>query len=207
MLISEIFYSISGESIYAGYPTVFVRTFGCNLRCSYCDSMYAVTGTDFKEMSVDDVYAEVCKYGCRRVILTGVEPLLQKEIIALIGMLRNNDYLVEIETNGAVDVAPVCNWTGVTITMDWKCPSSGMNDKMLRENLKRLCSKDVLKFVVGSKEDLNELLTVAHIFVSPVFDKIEPHEIVDFILHNHLNYVRFQLQIHKFVWDKDKRGV
>lgn len=212
MLISEIFYSISGESVNAGYPTVFVRTFGCNLRCSYCDSMYAVTGRDFKEMTVDEVFDEIEKFKCYRVILTGGEPLLQKDIMDLIIRLNENEYCVEIETNGAVDVGEVCNWGGVIVTMDWKSPSSGMNDKMIESNLTNLHASDVIKFVVGSKEDLDEMKRVlpktrARAFVSPVFGEIEPKDIVQYLLDNHLNNVRFQLQIHKFVWDKDKRGV
>jgi len=212
MLISEIFYSISGESVNAGYPTIFVRTFGCNLRCDYCDSMYSVVGKDFREMTVEEVINEIKKIDCKRVILTGGEPLLQKDMMELIGELIDDDYRIEIETNGAVEIAEVINWGGATITMDWKCPSSGVNDKMLESNLAKLHSTDVIKFVVGSTEDLDEMKRIlprtrAKAFVSPVFGKIEPKDIVQYLLDNHLNNVRFQLQIHKFVWDPNERGV
>ena len=216
MKINEIFYSISGESIAAGYPTVFVRTFGCPLRCAWCDSLYAVEGTDFKEMSVDEIISEVDKYHCKRVILTGGEPVIQKDFNELLNGLFAKDYHVEIETSGAVDLSEIHVYREdadkCTVTMDWKCPSSGMTDKMIESNLGKLTSDDVLKCVVGSLEDLDEmkrvsLFTSAHVFVSPVFGMIEPKDIVDYLLRNELTDIRFQLQIHKFVWSADKRGV
>jgi len=213
MLINEIFYSISGESINSGFPTIFIRTFGCNLRCSYCDSMYAVEGDDYKEMSVDEILSEISNYLCHRVIFTGGEPLIQKDAYELINRLASDGYSVEIETNGAVPLYPMDFMNPlITITMDWKCPSSGMTDKMISENLSILGKRDVVKCVVGSTEDLYEMkriskLTRAQVFVSPIFGKIEPKEIVEYLLDNNLTNVRFQLQIHKFVWPVDQRGV
>lgn len=211
MKISEIFLSINGEGKFAGAPTIFVRVHGCNLRCSYCDSMYAVEGTDYTDMTVDDILEEVKLLSCNRVTLTGGEPLLQKDAIDLINVLIFNRYEVEIETNGAVDIL---NYVGsnTTITMDWKCPSSGMVDRMNQRNLAMLRSSDVLKFVVGSLEDLHEMKRVskqtqAQIFVSPVFGNIEPKDIVQYVLDNELYNVRVQLQLHKYIWDPDMKGV
>jgi len=216
MKINEIFYSISGESIAAGYPTIFIRTFGCPLRCSWCDSLYAVEGKDFQDMSVDDILSDISQYNCKRVILTGGEPVIQKDFNELLQALFERDYHVEIETSGAVDLCAIHvgkeDEDRCTVTMDWKCPSSGMTSRMIEDNLQKLTSNDVLKCVVGSLEDLDEMkrisaLTSAHVFVSPVFGMIEPKDIVQYLLDNNLTDVRFQLQIHKFVWSADKRGV
>lgn len=216
MKINEIFCSINGESARGGLRTVFVRTFGCNLRCSYCDTMYAIEGDDFSNMTVDEVISEVSKYECNRVTLTGGEPLLQPDALDLIEKLSKSRYEVEIETNGAVELDSLItlkrDYGTILITMDWKCPTSGMNDKMKYENLRLLYEDDVVKYVVGSKEDLDEMKntmdkTDAQIYVSPVFGKIELKEIAEYIINNKLNNVRFQLQIHKLVWRADMRGV
>ena len=212
MQINEIFRSISGESIQAGRPAIFIRTFGCPCRCAYCDSLYSVEGTDFKTMTVNEVLAECKKYSTKYVVLTGGEPLIQKDALTLIGRLVSEGYQVEIETSGAVSIAGVVGWKNITVTMDWKCPSSGMLDKMIKENLALLQSSDVLKCVVGSKEDLKEMhlvskLTKAQVFVSPVFGEIEPKEIVEYVLEHNLDDVRVQLQLHKIVYPVDMRGV
>lgn len=214
MNISEIFCSINGESCRSGLRTVFIRTFGCPLRCSYCDSMYSVEGADYKSMSVAEIIEAVDKYNAHYVTLTGGEPLIQKDVIDLIKELDSYGYEIEIETSGAVDLKPIkdlkiCN---CIITMDWKCPSSGMTSKMLESNLGLLDYDDVLKFVVGSEEDLQEVLkirekTCSNIYVSPVFGKIELKDIADFIINEGLNDVRLQLQLHKVVWDPNLRGV
>lgn len=215
MKINEIFLSISGESFEAGKPAVFIRAHGCNLRCSYCDSLYAVEGLDYTEMTVDEIVTQVSQFECEKIIFTGGEPLDQLDAIELIGRLLTDGYNVEIETNGAVDLAILDRFTNdanMTITMDWKCPSSNMRKKMIESNLRKLRSIDVLKFVVSSAEDLDEMqevskVTSAQCFVSPVFGKIEPKEIVEYILENKLFDVRFQLQIHKIIWDSNLRGV
>lgn len=210
MLISEIFGSISGESVHAGYLTTFIRTFGCNLRCRWCDSMYAVSDGVAKKMTVPEIVEQVEQIGYRNVILTGGEPLLQGDAIDLIQTLLDRGYLVEVETNGATDVSKIP--TRAIITMDWKCPSSGMTSKMLHNNLGILLPKDVIKFVVGSIEDLDEMQRIlpktrAQAFVSPVFGKIELPTIIEYLKKYDLQTVRFQLQIHKFVWPVDARGV
>lgn len=212
MLINEIFSSIDGEGITSGFLTVFVRTFGCNLRCSYCDSMYAVKGQDFKEMTVDEIVAEVEKYNLKRVTFTGGEPLLQRDALELVNALKNLHYTVVIETNGAVDVSPYTLMSDVIVTMDWKGPSSGMNEKMMKSNLDELTSKDVIKFVCGTKDDLDEMnkisrLTSAQCFVSSVFREIQPKDIVEYMQEHNLTWARLQLQAHKFIWPPEMRGV
>lgn len=215
MQINEIFYSISGEGQHAGIPAIFIRTNGCNLRCTYCDSVYTF-GSEYTNMDIADII-ERCRdfYPCRYVVLTGGEPLLQKEVNDLIFALADAGYYGEIETNGAVEIDRTIplNWS---YTMDWKCPSSGMHDKMLEDNLRLLRLGDTLKFVVGSKEDLSEAKRIidqhlynlgVEVFLSPVFGQIEPKEIVEFILENKLVNARMQLQIHKFIWPADMRGV
>ena len=229
MLINEIFSSIDGEGIRTGYPVTFIRSYGCNLLCSYCDTLYAVkpeTEQDkqnaFKEMSVDEILEECKKLGNRRITFTGGEPLIQKDAKKLISKLTLNDYEVNIETNGAVDLETfltldtdnLIERDNLIITMDWKSPSSGMRNKMILNNIKLLSFKDVLKFVVGSKQDLDDMYSIVmkykpfcEIFVSPVFGEIEPKEIVEYILNNNLQQVRVQLQLHKIIYPIDMRGV
>jgi len=225
MKINEIFKSISGEAANAGYPTIFIRTYGCNLRCSYCDSLHAVEGGEYKQMTPQEIL-DVCeKLNIKRVILTGGEPLLQPDAPELVDLLCNNGFTVEIETNGAVDLKSFHNklktrrTSCLSYTMDYKSLSSGMSEKMLENNLAFLTTKDCLKFVVGSLEDLeqmNSVLTLhelsfgkvkAQVFVSPIFGQIEPAQIVNYVLEKGLDFIRTQIQIHKVIWDKDKRGV
>ena len=225
MKVSEIFKSIEGEGLRTGQAAVFVRLYGCNLRCAYCDSMYAVEGDDFKTMSVDEVVGAVELYrkecGVKCVTLTGGEPLLHQGVDELLAKLSDLGFFVNIETNGTVP----CKWRhpGLFYTMDWKCKSSGMSSKMKIENMETLGSQDVLKFVVGSAEDLEETESVVvrlsqrkpsrgmpHIFVSPVFGAISAENIVECMLKNRImteNNARFQVQLHKIVWNPDMRGV
>lgn len=214
MQINEIFCSINGESAKAGLRTVFIRTFGCNCFCSYCDTLYAVKGDDFKEMSIDEIMEEVNSFCCKRVTCTGGEPLLQHDMLDLVKRLIDENYEVEIETNGAVDIWPYVELDPekVLITMDWKCPSSGMNHRMLQDNLGYLRYTDVIKFVVGTQEDLEEVnrvsgLTLAETYISPVFGMIEPKELAEYIIKNQLNDTRLQLQQHKVIWESNMRGV
>ncbi len=214
MLISEIFKSIDGEGPRAGLPAVFVRTFGCPLRCKYCDSLYAVEGGGYKFMTYHDVLDKVAEFGIKNVTLTGGEPLVHKDAIDLVKALSNQGYMVQIETSGSVDFSPYLSIPNVMITMDWKSIYSGMSDMMKPNLLGMLESKDVLKFVVANKEDLDQMKAVlekynpsAQIFVSPVFGEIEPKEIVEYILSNKLTNCRVQLQLHKFIWPADMRGV
>lgn len=233
MKVNEIFKSIEGEGLRTGLAAVFVRLHGCNLRCSYCDTMYAVEGNDYRQMTVDEVVAAVESYrnesGVNAVTLTGGEPMLHADVNVLLQTLSEKGFLVNVETNGTVP----CKWRfpGLFYTMDWKCESSGMSAKMRMENLETLGAEDVLKFVVGSVEDLEEtarvvgelrqrktrncmaeksLNTMPHIFVSPVFGKLEYEKIVEWMLSEKVmvqNNARFQVQLHKVIWDPDMRGV
>jgi len=214
MLISEIFCSLSGESLQSGLRAIFIRTYGCNLACSFCDSIYSWQGGCFRELSVDDILKEIEQYQCKKVVFTGGEPLLQKDALDLVKCLSENRYGVEVETNGAVDIKPLKDLMldNVMVTMDWKCKSSGEESKMIESNLKELDFDDVLKFVVSDKQDLKDMTQIrcytdAQIIVSPVFGKIELVDIANYILDNKLNDVRLQVQLHKLVWDSNARGV
>lgn len=220
MKVSEIFCSIEGEGKRAGLPCIFIRLFGCNLRCSYCDSMYAVDDTNDKcltEMSIDEILGRVSclnKTGSiKAVTLTGGEPLLcMTQAHNLLHALNAKGYEVNIETNGSI----LCTLRGPHFyTMDVKCPSSGMETHNDMNNFQYLNEDDVVKFVVGSEQDLNYMKNIintyptkAQIFVSPVFNTIPMSSIVEYMIHSpELSKVRFQLQVHKFVWDPLKRGV
>lgn len=212
MRVVEIFKSIEGEGVRAGFPAIFIRLEGCNLRCSYCDTKYSYEDASFEELSVEEVVQCVEKLDCYRVTLTGGEPLIHDDIMELVSRLVESGHEVNIETNGSIDVYPYTYIKNVIITMDYKCPVSGMQDKMLLSNLKFLRPTDVLKFVVGSKEDLDICFSIkdnteAQIFISPVFGKIEPKEIVEYMLRHNMWNCRIQLQLHKFIWDPNERGV
>ena len=220
MKVAEKFISINGEGTRAGELAVFVRFVGCNLRCTYCDTMWAnEPGCPYEEMTP----AQICDYvrstGISNVTLTGGEPLLQKQMEELIGQLiRDCGVRVEIETNGAVDLHPFAQIPErrPSFTMDYKLPSSGCEDRMITENFSVLQAQDTVKFVSGSREDLERaaeiieeygLLDRCYVYFSPVFGKIEPAEIVDFMLENKLNKARIQIQMHKVIWDPNERGV
>lgn len=214
MKVVEIFKSIEGEGKRAGLPCTFIRLYGCNLECSYCDSQYACKGDNYKIMSIADIIADVEEKGCKAVTVTGGEPLIHPGIEQLLNALIEKKYWINVETNGSI--AP---WVGtedgsIFYTLDFKTNASGMSSKMCIEGFKRLDDTDVLKFVVGSAEDMNQALsfveenpTKAQIYVSPVFNKIDPREIVEFILTHKLMNWKVQLQLHKYIWDPNKRGV
>ncbi len=209
--VNEIFYSVQGESGSAGLTTVFVRLTGCNLRCTYCDTEYAFY--EGKEFSVEEAVAKIKEYGCNLVEITGGEPLLQQEVFPLMKNLCDNGFDVMLETSGSLSIENVDK--RVKIVMDLKCPSSGMEKKNLYQNIDFLKSKDEVKFVIGTKEDYIwakeqidkfSLVNKAEVLFSPVFNSIEPREIVEWILSDRLN-VRFQLQMHKYIWEPERRGV
>ena len=220
MRVAEKFISINGEGTRAGELAVFVRFTGCNLRCSYCDTMWAnEPGCPYEEMSP----AQICEYvrstGIKNVTLTGGEPLLQKDMDKLISLLISEcGVRVEIETNGAVDLRPFAELPEgrPLFTMDYKLPSSGYEDRMIAENFSVLEKEDTVKFVSGSRTDLERageiiekygLLDRCHVYFSPVFGRIEPAEIVDFMLNKRMNKARIQIQMHKVIWDPNARGV
>lgn len=228
MLINEIFSSIEGEGIRSGYLATFIRTQGCNLRCSYCDTEYAQDFIDgdkksqYIDMSVSAIVKRCFELKNQRITFTGGEPLLQSDAVELLEILTQNDFIVNIETNGSIDLSILfaennIKLDNVIITMDWKSLSSFMNKEMRPTNLPYLRSQDVLKFVVGSHIDLlemcrvlklvNQLKCQASIFVSPIYGQIQGDEIVEFLKTENLQNVRLQLQLHKYIWPVDKRGV
>ncbi|WP_296959679.1 putative 7-carboxy-7-deazaguanine synthase QueE [uncultured Dialister sp.] len=214
--VTEIFDSIDGEGKRTGYMAVFLRLAGCNLRCSYCDTAYSLTLEDTEEaLTEEEVLSRIRAYPWKRVTITGGEPMLHP-LHHLCEVLGEEGYDINIETNGAVPL-----WRerpeGVFYTMDFKCSGSGMKSYMNLDNFKLLTGKDVLKFVVSSEEDLHEMKEIvnhrfssAHhpeFFVSPVWGRIEPAELVEYVRKNRLQDVRVQVQLHKIIWDPDRRGV
>lgn len=209
MLVNEIFLSIQGESMSVGFPTIFVRFTGCNLRCSYCDTTYAYE--EGKEMSPNEVFEEVKNLHYKRVCITGGEPLLQKELNILLGLLK--DYRVTIETNGAVSIKDLQLLEGHSFVMDMKVPSSGCSDQMILSNFGYLRDRDEIKFVIGDREDYNWAKEIIRhnyskgiITFSPVYGKINYEDMVSWILADRLE-VRFQIQLHKLIWGIHKTGV
>jgi 7-carboxy-7-deazaguanine synthase len=211
MLITEIFHSIQGESSYAGLPCVFVRLTGCALRCTWCDTTYSFSGDT--EMSVDAVLERVRQYGCRLVEITGGEPLHQPETLSLVQALCTEGYEVLIETSGAVDVSGVD--PRARLIMDVKCPGSGMTDRMNWQNIERLRPHDQVKFVIKDRADYDWAVSVVQrydlpsrctVLFGPVFGVLEPRHLAEWVLADRLP-VRFQVQLHKYVWHPDMRGV
>ncbi len=209
--INEIYYSIQGESSKAGLPCVFIRLTYCNLRCTYCDTEYAFY--DGKEYEIDEIIEKVKKYNCKLVEVTGGEPLFQKDSYQLIYELCENGFEVLVETGGSLPIREVDK--RAKIIMDLKCPSSGMMKKNMYENIDYLKKEDEVKFVIGNMEDYEwskeiikkySLENKCEILFSTVFGKLEPQTLVDWILKDNLN-VRFQLQMHKFIWDPLTKGV
>jgi len=209
--VNEIYYSIQGESTKAGLPCVFIRLTYCNLRCSYCDTEYAFH--EGYDADIAQIIDEVKKYDCKLVELTGGEPLFQKESIELMHRLCNEGFEVMLETGGSLSIKDVDK--RVKVILDFKCPSSGMTKKNLYENADLLKPEDEVKFVIGSREDYDwskeiinkyELHNKCEVLFSAVFGKITPETIVNWILEDNLK-VRFQLQMHKFIWEPMKRGV
>jgi 7-carboxy-7-deazaguanine synthase len=212
LTVNEIFHSIQGESTYTGEPCVFVRLTACDLRCSWCDTPYAFY--EGKKMSVDDVIAEVERYDCRTVEVTGGEPLLQRDVYPLMQRLLHSGKNVLLETGGHRSIESVPS--GVIRIVDVKCPGSGESDKMDWDNLKRVTAFDQLKFVIKDRADYEyaravverEALSarVAAVLFSPVHGVMDPRELASWILGDGLR-VRLQLQAHKFIWGPEVRGV
>ena len=215
--VNEIFLSIDGEGVRTGLPTVFIRLYGCNLNCSYCDTRYSCENKEYTLMPLIDILNQVLSYEVPRVTLTGGEPLIHQGVKDLINSLVLNGIEVNIETNGAVDLQNFWEFrysSKVIFTMDYKCASSGMEDKMKLWNLKVLQPKDVIKFVVSNYNELEKMEYIleesgckAQPYVSPVFGAIEPKELVQYVLDNKLNNVKVQVQLHKIIWNPNMRGV
>lgn len=210
MRITEIYQSIQGESSYAGLPCVFVRTTGCDLRCSWCDSEFTFTGG--KQMTLDQIMLEVERYDCEMVELTGGEPLLQSEIYELATRLADDGYMVLIETGGHRDISKLD--PRVIRIMDLKCPASGECERNLWSNLEHLRAIDEVKFVIANRADYvwtldtireHRLEDRAKLLISTAFGTIEPDQLVAWMLEDKL-HARFQLQLHKYIWPPEARG-
>jgi 7-carboxy-7-deazaguanine synthase len=209
--VNEIYHSIQGESSKAGLPCVFVRLTYCNLRCVYCDTEYAFY--EGEEKTVDEIISEVKKYGCNLVELTGGEPLVQEESLELMKRLCDEGFEVMLETGGSLPIEHVDKMA--MIVMDLKCPSSGMDKKNLYENIDFLKQTDELKFVIGNREDYEwakkiildyEADDKCNILFSVVFGKLEPVKLVEWIIEDKLD-VRYQLQMHKYIWHPETKSV
>ncbi|MCX5723682.1 MAG: 7-carboxy-7-deazaguanine synthase QueE [Nitrospirae bacterium] len=211
MRLTEIFHSIQGESSYAGRPCVFIRLTGCPLRCTWCDTDYAFYGG--RDCAIDDILAKVQTYGCPLVEVTGGEPLAQPESLPLMARLCDAGYTVLLETSGSIDMTPVD--PRVHVILDVKCPGSGMTDRMHWPNLAALTAKDEAKFVLASRADYDwareilaqhDLASRCPVLFSPVFGSLDLRQLAEWILADRLP-VRFQLQMHKYIWTPDMRGV
>lgn len=219
ILVSEIFQSIDGEGYHAGYPTVFFRTVGCNLRCSWCDSVYTFNPDEnSKWYSIFDAMEKVKSYGIKHITITGGEPLLEENkewMTSFIEDLLLSGFQVDIETNGAVDLLywkEYFHGNDVIFIMDWKAPASKMNRFMIEKNLSYLDQGDIVKIVVTDSdfEEVEKVLKIgtdASIYISPVFGQVTMSKIPEFVLEHKNENIRCQIQMHKVFWNPDKRGV
>ena len=207
--ITEIFYSLQGESNTVGIPTVFIRLTGCPLRCVYCDTAYAFTGGE--KIAIADIIAQAEQYATQYITVTGGEPLAQPACLELMVALLDKGFIVSLETSGAIDVSRVDS--RVIKVMDLKTPGSGELSKNLYQNIQHLNPKDQVKFVIGNDQDYNwskaaitkyALPGRCEILFSPVMGQQNPTELADKILQDRLP-VRFQIQLHKLLWD-DAQG-
>ena len=208
--INEIFYSIQGEAIFSGYPTIFIRTTGCPLRCNYCDTSYAFSGGELK--SVEQILEHIAQFNCKRICVTGGEPLVAANMTELLQQLVANNYSNSIETSGAFDIAPFLQY-GVII-LDIKVPSSTEVERNYWDNLKIIRSTDAIKFVVQDSDDFKWAQSVImqhqlerrcqNIYFSPSHGVLQPELLADWLKLSGLE-ARLQLQMHKYIWG-DKAG-
>jgi len=208
MKINEIFYSLQGEGKWTGLPNIFVRTTGCNLRCSFCDTKYAYK--DGKEMSINEIVKQINKYKCKYICITGGEPLLQNETVDIIDALLKRNYKICLETNGSISIKKLSNKKSLMISLDIKCPSSNMHDKTYLKNISYLRMDDQLKFVIKDKDDYNYAKKIVNkykpsctVFFQPVWGT-NPRNLADWIVYDKLN-VKLGLQLHKVIWG-DRKG-
>lgn len=218
--VVEKFVSINGEGQRSGELAAFIRLAGCNLRCSYCDTMWAnEEDVKFTPMSKEEVYDYIISTGVKNITLTGGEPLMADGVSELIDYItRDESLFLEIETNGSIDISPFRRKSvdNLSFTMDYKGGTSKMEKHMLLSNFEVLSPADTVKYVVGSREDLikardlieeYKLVERCKVYFSSVYKEIELDEIVEFMKEFNLNGVRLQLQMHKFIWDSEERGV
>jgi 7-carboxy-7-deazaguanine synthase len=211
MIVCEIFESIQGESTYSGLPCFFVRLAGCNLRCTYCDTIYAYEGGE--ELGVEEIIDRAERSRLGLVCITGGEPLLQTDVFSLVPGLIDRGFTVLVETNGSMSISGMDR--RAVMIMDMKTPKSGMSDRMDLGNLKLLKRSDQLKFVIADRgdytwardmvvgRDLQDLCTV---LLSPAFRLLDPRDLVRWILEDRLR-VRLNLQLHKYIFGPHERGV
>ncbi|MBW2466868.1 MAG: radical SAM protein [Deltaproteobacteria bacterium] len=211
MKIAELFYSIQGESSYAGYPCFFIRLAECNLRCTYCDTRYAYE-EDHPQYSIDQILTEINRYPGALVEVTGGEPLLQQGVYPLMNELLATGRKVLLETNGSISIGAVPD--EVVKIVDIKCPESGMHLHMNFENFSFLSGKDEIKFVISSRDDYDwaeqvlsdyALQDLATVTFSPVISELSPANLAGWILEDHLP-VRLRLQLHTIIWPGKTRG-
>lgn len=203
MKIAELFYSLQGEGCLSGRPTVFIRTTGCNLRCRYCDTAYAYEGGT--PMTPDEILRALAQYPCRTCCVTGGEPLLQPDLETLVSALVLNRYKVSIETNGSRPIKAFIEDDAVMVSLDIKCPSSGMQQYNDYDNLALLRDQDQLKFIVGDRVDYDFAKEVLRrhrpcgiVFLQPVWGT-DPAKLAGWILDDALE-VRLGIQLHKYLW-------
>ncbi|MCK5023933.1 MAG: radical SAM protein [Candidatus Aenigmarchaeota archaeon] len=209
MKITEIFYSIQGEGVQIGVPTTFIRTTGCNLRCNWCDTKYAYE--EGKETKIEEILSKLKEFPASNICLTGGEPLLQEDTIPLLQRLSEKGYNVCLETNGSKPIEDLPCLDSLMVSLDIKCPSSDMQDKMNFANLELLSPNDQLKFIIAHKNDyeyakdiIAKYKPVSSIIMIPLGGK-ELKELADWVLEDGLN-VRVLPQLHKLIWG-EKRGV
>ena len=209
MKINEIFYSLQGEGKWMGLPNIFIRTTGCNLRCSFCDTTYAYERGE--EMDVEEIINKIQKYPCNYVCVTGGEPLLQEKTTELIDVLLEKDYMICLETNGSIDIESLVGKKSLLISLDIKCPSSTMHEKMNFNNISLLSCNDQLKFIIQNRGDyefakkiIKRYKPQSTIFFQPVWGT-KLKELSSWVLDDGLD-VRIGLQLHKIIWG-DKKGV
>ncbi len=217
--IVEKFVSINGEAQAAGELACFIRFAGCNLDCSYCDTRWANTEhAPYEIMSEEELYAYIKETGVHNVTLTGGEPLMQETIGRLLRILARDDTLrIEIETNGSISLEPYTDiGKNIVFTLDYKLPGSGMETHMLTDNYRYLSKKDTVKFVVSDEHDMDvardvigkyRLTEKAQVYISSAFARIEPKDIVEYMIRYNMEQVKLQLQMHKYIWEPDRKGV
>jgi 7-carboxy-7-deazaguanine synthase len=211
MKLCEIFSSIQGESSFAGFPCTFIRLSGCNLRCSYCDTTYAYD--EGEDVTLSELIDKVRSFGIGLVEITGGEPLLQDEVHTLIKMLLDEGYRLLIETNGSMNISGIDS--RVSVVLDIKTPSSNMADRMIMDNLDLVGIKDDVKFVIGTQEDYRwvkeivqkrSLTDKTNVLLSPAFGILDPSELAQWMIRDRIN-ARLHLQLHKYIFGPNKRGV
>jgi 7-carboxy-7-deazaguanine synthase len=212
LFLTEIYESIQGESRFSGYPTLFIRLSGCNLRCSWCDTTYSFAKGE--KYSLELIYNKIATYSSKHICITGGEPLLQEPVYELMSYLCSKKYIVSLETSGSKSIEKVD--PKVSIILDIKCPSSGMENQNMYSNLSSLRKLDEIKFVIASEEDYLFSLEVckkhflferpADVLFSPEFDSMSPKILTSWILRDKIP-VKLNLQIHKYIWSSKKQGV